>query len=58
MQSQHIGIFLNKCRYANGDGFMINESSIYLLKDMEPLGRQELLKVLEGQYKAVNLTYS
>lgn len=37
---------------------MINESSISLLKDTEPLGRHELLKVLEGQYKAVNLTYS
>lgn len=35
---------------------MINESSISLLKDMEPFGRQELLKVLEGQYKEVNLT--
>lgn len=36
---------------------MINESSISLLKDMEPLGRREFLKVLEGQYKAENLTY-
>lgn len=35
---------------------MINESSISLLKDMEPFGRQKLLKVLEGQYKEANLT--
>lgn len=34
---------------------MINESSISLLKNMESFGRQELLKVLEGQYTGLSL---
>lgn len=34
---------------------MINESSISLLKNMESFGRQEFLKVLEGQYKGLSL---
>ena len=48
--------FLNKkCRYANGDDFMINDSGIFLLKNKEPFDRQELFRVLEEQYKGLSL---
>lgn len=45
---------LKKCRYANGNDFMINESGIYLLKNKEPFGRQKLFQVLEEQYKGLS----
>lgn len=44
-----------KCRYANGDDFMINDSGIFLLKNKEPFDRQELFRVLEEQYKGLSL---
>ena len=48
--------FLNKkCRYANGDDFMINDSGIFLLKNKEPFDRQEIFRVLEEQYKGLSL---
>ena len=44
--------FLNKkCRYANGDDFMINDSGIFLLKNKEPFDRQELFRVLKSSTK-------
>ena len=49
-------VFLNKkCRYANGDDFMINDSGIFLLKNKEPFDRQEIFRVLEEQYKGLSL---
>ena len=43
-----------KCRCANGDDFMINDSGIFLLKNKEPFDRQELFRVLEEQYKGLS----
>ena len=34
---------------------MINDSGIFLLKNKEPFGRQELFRVLEEQYKGLSL---
>ncbi len=44
-----------KCRCANGDDFMINDSGIFLLKNKEPFDRQEIFRVLEEQYKGLSL---